>query len=258
MAKQFTFSLVITLMISFQSFAQKNYTASSGESIFSYGMVDADSTDIKPVVRWSPVFNFQQRIHFDFSKNVGIYTGVGLRNVGLISKVTYTNVLSVTKDVVIKERSYSLGLPVALKIGDLENRSYFAIGGEAELMFAYKRKIIDNGTKLRFNKWFDDNVNLFNPSVFAEYHFHKGQYIRFKYYLLDFLNYKGITLIDGTNLPDYGPRSPLFYVSVGSENLHRDLGKKTPSPETPDNKSAYFRSKGKNRSNENFTVTVIK
>ena len=247
MQKQLFLFLLCVSIFSSPLLAQ-SYVATAGETIFSYGQVDAGSTDIKPVVRFSPVFNFQEQFHYNFSKNVGFYTGLGIRNVGLISKVNYditdNNGNPFNKDVTIKERSYSLGLPFALKLGDLENGVNFALGGEAEIMFWYKRKIFDGDTKKKTSVWFDNNVTVFNPSVFAEVKFKDGEYIRFKYYILDFLNYQGIELIDKTFLSEYGRNSPLFYISIGAVTLKK---KTEAEPETtPTTTSAFFKSTRKN------------
>jgi hypothetical protein len=115
-------------------------------------------------------------------------------------------------------------------------------------MFAYKRKIIDEGGKQKLNQWCSDNVNIFNPSAFAEMHFHGGAYFRFKYYLMDFLNYQGINLVDQnlnqSYVADYGPGSPLFYFSIGiitsTKTIEQDVTK-------PVDKSAYFKNKKKDR-----------
>ena len=222
--------------------AQKYYLASSGESIFSIGTVDAGDADIWPVLRFSPVFNFQEQVHFDFSRSFGIYTGLGIRNVGLISKVDYQYSDSpngtIQKTATIKERAYGMGLPLLFKIGDMDEGVYFSAGAEAEVMFAYKRKIMEDDTKNKTSRWFDDRVNIFNPSVLAEVHFPKGQYLRFKYYLMDFLNYKGITLIDGTNLPDYGEKSTLFYIAFGTIHLNKKYMKHDAVEST---QTAYFK-----------------
>ncbi len=244
MVKHFAIIGCFFLLCSSSAFSQGYYLASAGESIFSVGTVDAGDADIRPVLRWSPVFNFQEQLHFDFSHSFGIYTGLGIRNVGLISKVDYlfTDDVGGTlqKTVTIKERSYALGLPLLFKLGDMKEGVYFAAGAEAELMFAYKRKIIDENTKNKTSRWFDDNVNIFNPSVMAEVHFPNGQYLRFKYYLLDFLDYKGIKLIDGMELPEYGDSSPLFYIAFGT--IH--LNKKAKDVEVQESiQTAYFRSK---------------
>src|SRR5580765_8415755 len=121
--------LVFTAIIScFGASAQQSYLASAGETIFSMGIVGSDSSDLSPVVRFSPVFNLQEQFHHDFSDHVGIYTGLGVRNVGLISH--YTD--SIGNEEKIKERSYSLGVPLALKLGDLKEGTNLAFGAEAE------------------------------------------------------------------------------------------------------------------------------
>jgi len=246
--------LLACLIFTLPSFAQKSsYFAAGGEMIFSYGDVSTDTTDSKAVVRWSPVFNFNTQLHFNFSKSVGIYTGLGLRNVGLITHLTtnFNNAGTIVQEeVTVKERSYSLGLPLALKLGNMEQNTYLAVGAEAELMFAYKRKIIQGDGKQKLDGWFNDNVNIFNPSAFAEMHFHGGAYVRFKYYLDDFLNYQGINLVDEnlnqSYVADYGPDSPLFYVSIGiitsTKQLEQDVTK-------PTDKSAYFKQSKKERKN---------
>jgi hypothetical protein len=199
------------------------------------------------------VFNFLTQYHYNFSKHVGLYTGLGLRNVGLISHVTanFNNAGTIVQEeITVKERSYSLGLPLALKFGNMEQNTFLAVGAEAELMFAYKRKMIDGGGKQKLNAWFSDNVNIFNPSVFADMHFHSGVYFRFKYYLMDFLNYQGINLVDQnlnqSYVADYGPGSPLFYFSVGiitpTKQIEQDVTK-------PVDKSAYFKQSKKERKN---------
>lgn len=222
--------------------------------IFSLGQVETDSTDITPILRWSPFFSLEEQFHFDFSKLFGIYTGLGIRNVGLISHINATFVTDTfgntsTSEVTVKERSYSLGLPLAIKLGNLEDGTYFSIGAEAEIMFAWKRKIMDGNNKVKTDAWFDDHVNIFNPSIFTEVHFGKATYVRFKYYLLDFLNYQGITLTNQnyqqTYIADYGPVSPLFYISIGSINLKKTVDKST-QPAKTETKSAYFKLKQHN------------
>ena len=248
MKKQFTLAAIIFFLLIVRANAQHNYTASAGEMIFSYGDVSTDSSDLSPIVRWSPVFNFQQQFHFNFSSSVGIYTGLGIRNIGLISHISadFEDITGTIfkRDITVKERAYSLGLPLALKLGNLDNGASVAIGAEAELMFNWKRKVIDEDQKEKSTGWFDDHLNVFNPSGFVEVHFTKGQYIRFKYYFLDFLNYSGITLVDRDNnqsvVADYGSKSPLFYVSIGSMTLKRNMGG-TSAPKTT-KATTYFKS----------------
>ncbi|HUM46071.1 MAG TPA: hypothetical protein PLD84_04030 [Chitinophagales bacterium] len=200
------------------------YTASSGETIFSWGNVDAGADEVQNVVRFSPVFNYAQQVHFDFSNSVGFYTGLDIRNVGLI---THTDKGGF--EIKIKERSYGLGIPVVFKVGNMKKGVNLGIGGEAEFMFAWKRKIfVGDDTKTKDYEWFSDNVNIFNPSLLAEIKFYKGQYIRFKYYLDDFLKYNGgltIPLLPAPDntLPDYALSSQLMYISFGAVIARKEL-----------------------------------
>ncbi|MBX7142626.1 MAG: hypothetical protein K1X63_16240 [Chitinophagales bacterium] len=252
-------ALALCTTLSFSTRAQNGYWMSAGEMIFSYGSVDAPSAvDITPIVRWSPVFNFQGQYHYDFSKSVGIYTGLGIRNVGLISRIDFVDssdvgATPIQKEARVKERSYSLGLPLALKLGDVDNGTHFTIGAEAELMFVYKRKIFVDDGKFKTYEWFSDNVNIFNPSAFAEVNFKHGVYIRFKYYLMDFLNYEGIE-ISGMNIKDYGQKSPLFYVSIGSADLVGDWDDEFTSK--PQSTSAFFKTKKKDWKQMDATAQV--
>jgi len=252
--RHYTILFFLSLLSVSTAYSQKSYWASGGEIIFSYGTVHTDSTTLNPVLRWSPFFNAQAQFHHDFSETAGIYTGLGIRNVGLISHINYkAQSDSTLKTGIVKERSYSLGIPIAIKLGNME-KVYFAGGGEAELMFAYKRKVYDQGNKSEKNKtssWFNDNVKIFNPSVFAELHLHSGPYIRFKYYLLDFLNYQGVNMKDGTPIPDYGSKSPLFYFAIGSTDI---ISHTMSTTSTPKSTSAYFKTKKKSPVNDMATV----
>lgn len=192
-----------------QNTPKRNYILSASELIFSAGDVKDGAMKIDPVIRFSGFFHFQTQAHYDFSKFSGIYTGIGMRNVGFINKLN--------DSIKVKQRSYSLGIPLAIKLGDMDNRVWIAAGAEAELMFAYKQKVFFGGQKFKNYKWFSDKVNLFNPSVFAEIKFKKGAYIRAKYYLNDFLKKdKQDIRLFGVPYEFTPEESKLFYISVGS------------------------------------------
>jgi len=200
---------LFALSASAQEKNKKNYILSASELIFSSGEVTDGDMKIDPVVRFSGFFHFQTQAHYDFNKFAGVYTGIGMRNVGFINKLN--------DSVRIKQRSYSLGIPFAVKLGDKNERVWVAAGAEAELMFAYKQKVFYGGQKFKNHKWFSDKVNLFNPSVFAEVKFKRGGYIRAKYYLKDFLQ-KDKQDIRLFGVPyEFSPEeSKLFYLSIGS------------------------------------------
>ena len=121
----------------------------------------------------------------------------------------------------VKQRVYSIGVPVALKLGNMGKRSYVALGGELELFFHYKQKVFEGTTNRgekedKYSAWFSDRTPLINPSVFVEFNFGKGNYVRLRYYLTDFLvNGNQFVRVSGTNLPFTVERSNLFALSVG-------------------------------------------
>ena len=223
-----TILILVSLVCFNNAFAQEatsttnngTYWKSASEFIFSLGSVDAmgpdalnplvlKPIDVTPVLRFTGFFHLQQQLHYDFNKNIGLFTGLGIRNVGMINKLN--------DSIKVKQRVYSLGVPVAIKFGDLPDGFYVAVGGEAELFFHYKQKVFYDDEKFKKSEWFSDKVNLFNPSVFLDITSSKGGYIRFKYYLTDFL------VSDKQDIKTYGnsytyipEKSTLFYVSIGT------------------------------------------
>ncbi len=197
----------------------KPYLKGASEIIFSFGTVEAfgpasgetpdGKMDVNPIVRFTLFFHLQEQLHYDFNNRIGMFTGLGIRNVGLINDLN--------DSIKAKQRVYSLGLPLAIKIGNLPSGFYVAAGAEAELFFHYKQKVFYDDEKFKKSEWFSDKVNLFNPSVFLDVTSKRGGYIRFKYYLLDFL------VEDKQDIKIYGnpytyvpTKSTMFYISVGT------------------------------------------
>lgn len=210
--------ILMALLVFKTGFAQtksgmRPYWKSASEFIFSMGNVEASGAanqkiDVSPVLRFSGFFHFQEQFHKDFSNTFGLYTGIGVRNMGMINKLN--------DSITVKQRVYSLGIPLALKLGKLPGGFYIAAGAEAELFFNYKQKVMYDDEKFKKSEWFSDKVNLFNPSVFLDLNSGKGGYIRFKYYLNDFLvTDKQDVKLYGVKY-DYKPsQSQMFYVAIG-------------------------------------------
>ncbi len=217
-----SFLILLFLLASGTSFAQETiilekstndvYTASTSETIFSFGIVDAAPLNTGTILRFSPFFNFGQQLHVDFSENLGMYVGLGLRNVGMINDLN--------DSIRVKQRTYNVGIPVALKFGNMEGWQG-AIGAEAEFAVAYKQKVYVNGEKRKSSAWFDDRTNIFLPSVFVELKGKMGNYVRFKYYLTDYLTSNQKINVPGV---EYNPtQSQLFYISFGYVIKNRDF-----------------------------------
>ena len=204
----------------------KIYSTSGGELIFSFADVENSGGSISANPRFTGFFHIGEFWHFEFTNNFGLMAGFALRNIGMITKddgiltQEHVGLFDENDDVKIKRRSYSFGVPLALKLGNFNRRAFVFAGAEAELMFHYKEKLFLNGKKEdKFNEWFSDRTNLINPSVFGGIQFPGGVNLKFKYYLLDFLNPDYTQTINGDRVRLYdGLTSNIFYISL-SVNL---------------------------------------
>jgi hypothetical protein len=204
----------------------KFYSATGGELIFALGDQQADSLLFENKWRFSLFPHLQQQYHYNFSKAFGFYTGFSLINVGFRHNIQLPDSSSFE----LRQRSLSFGIPAALKIGGMENGNFMAIGCSAELMFRYKYKIYYNGEKDKHADWFSDKVNLFNPSVFIDFRNKTGGYIRFKYYLSNFLSTTSSSYLlpaTTTGVTFTPSQSPLFYISIGSTFMQKKARKLT-------------------------------
>ncbi|MDP1727951.1 MAG: hypothetical protein Q8M15_14295 [Bacteroidota bacterium] len=155
------------------------YTTKSGEFIFSFANYKVKNAQVNTPLRFTCFFHASTLLHIDFNNHVGIYTGLGIRNVGFISE----NV-----DTLIKRRNYYVGIPLAIKLGNLGRDSYLYAGLEGELGLNYKEKMFINEAKInKFNAWFSDRTPLFMPSAFVGLNLKSGFNLKFKYYFYNFL-----------------------------------------------------------------------
>jgi hypothetical protein len=161
-------------------------TAGGDGGIFSLAAVKMNGNTVNPVLRWSPVFNLGVNYHWDASKNIGLFTGWNVRNIGLITDDNK----AVSKDR-YKRRLYTFGVPLALKLGDLEKEHFFYAGGEVSLAVHYKEKRLVNGDKdkkQKFNEWFSDRTPRIMTAAFAGFHFKEHFNIKAQYYFTNFFN----------------------------------------------------------------------
>lgn len=230
MNKSISATLIALLLIAFISTttnAQVNfYRTNGGEVIFSGANVTFNNQDVNTNVRFTTFFHSQHMLNLDLTSFLGVYTGFGFRNVGLITEDLYQNVgflgveathTDYNKNTKIKRRSYSVGFPIALKIGNLKDQVFIYGGAEYEWMFHYKQKLFIDGQKYKYNEWFSNRVNRWIPSVFAGIQFPKGFNLKVKYYMDDFLN-PGFTGVDFGEDVDYSTfqSSGIWYISIAT------------------------------------------
>lgn len=201
---------VFTSLITFGQDKKKVYTTSSGEMIFSFASIAANGNEESSVLRFSPVVNIQNWVNFDKADNFGLFTGLSVRNVGVIFDVPGQ------PNTRVKARTYNVGVPVGVKLGNLDGLFFFA-GYELELPLNYKEKIFVNEEKQeKRNIWFSNRVPTINHSLMAGVQMPYGATLKFKYYLTNFYN-KNYTENDGQGniiKPYENLDVNVFYVSL--------------------------------------------
>ncbi|HEX5172300.1 MAG TPA: hypothetical protein VFW11_24155 [Cyclobacteriaceae bacterium] len=187
---------------------KKIYTTTSGELIFSFASVDNAGGEDGSIMRFSPFFNLQNWVNIDRSDRFGIFTGLSVRNIGFIYDVDET-----TRK---KYRTYSLGIPIGVKIGNLSDKFLF-FGYELEIPLNYKEKtFIDEDKEDKDNIWFTSRVPAINHSLMVGVQLPHGATLKFKYYLTNFFNedYKASDGQGGTYKPYEGVNVNVFYFSL--------------------------------------------
>jgi len=221
--------LIAFLFTAYQfSSAQGIYNTTSGEIIFGWSTAEYtapsdgsrlingnDAGKINDAVRFTIWFHFSSHWHYDFSHRLGIYTGIGNRNIGFITKEMSTSVDNNTNlpyMVKWKRRSYALGIPLALKVGNMDKGFYAFGGAQIEWLYHYKEKeFLDTG-KRKYTEWFSERTNMFLPSVFIGVTFPHGLSLKFTYALDDFMNK---SYVDASwNKPYQNLNSRIMYISI--------------------------------------------
>jgi hypothetical protein len=164
----------------------KVYSTSEISFLFSWADATNNGQELSGPVRFAPFFNFQNSVNKDISEKIGLYIGTSINNIGFIYDVD-----DATKK---KVRTYNLGIPVGLKIGDLDGTHIIA-GYAIEFPLNYKEKTFINEEKTKFNTWFSDRTKI-QQALTVGIQFPQGANIKFKYYFTDFYD-KSYTASDG-------------------------------------------------------------
>lgn len=159
--------------------------------------------------RFTGFFNAGFNLNYNFSNSVGFFTGLGIKNIGFIEK--YNN-----PDSTVKRRVYALGIPLALKFGNMMKGNYFMIGGGVDFPFNYKEKgFVKRSDKTKFNEWFSQRTPPVMPYVFAGFRIRPGIALKLQYYPGNFLNPDYETTENGITVKPYdGYKVNLMYASL--------------------------------------------
>lgn len=204
--------LIFSLLFIFLAgniFSQKFYRTSGGELILSRTVNNNPVSNVDNRIRVSAFLHYNVNYHYNISGKFGIYTGISVSNIGFIYK---------NQDTTYKRRAYTVGVPIALKLGNLYNDNFLFAGGELEVPFHYKQKKITGREKNKYASFFDERVNILIPSLFAGIQFSEGLCFKFRLHLKDFLNkdFQGNDFGERVNYSNFN--SQLFLISV-SYNL---------------------------------------
>jgi len=231
--------------------AQKSYSVTVTEFIFSLSEVEftdafyseypqAELT--KSNVRFTAFLHLCQEWHLDFTNNIGIFTGLGLRNVGLITDEVLPDqqIGNLMINYKIIRRLYTLGVPLSLKLGSFKDHLFIYMGGELELALHFKEKYWTNthsrkGDKSIYSSWIGEQTPLFLPSVFGGIQLPGGINIRAKYYLNDFLDHSYVAVRNSTdfNVSDLTryETTQVFYIALFWQFNTAYVSKKNWDPE---------------------------
>lgn len=189
---------------------KKAYTTWGGDGpLLSFGDIKYAGEHVHNIPRFTFFFNAGHNFNYDFNNHFGIFTGLNLKNIGLITKDNNDSVK-------LKRRVYTLGVPVGFKIGDLKRGTFFFFaGGSYDLAFNYKEKKFVNGDKVdKFNEWFSDRTPLLMPSLFAGLRFRPGIGLKFQYYPNNFFNKDFKETVKGvTTQPYKDVESKMFFAT---------------------------------------------
>lgn len=202
--------------------ARPYWSTGSDAFIFSSAYVrDGLGNDGLSTLRFSYILNMGVHYNYDFSRSAGIFTGIGIKNIGFIDKVD---------DSTIKRRVYTIGVPLGIKIGNMPARSYVFFGGGIDVPFNYREKgFRKRGDKEKFNEWFSDRTPRVMPYFFAGFTLLPSlMSVKAQYYPGNFMNEDFVEDREGPGkgLKVYnGYKANLFYISLGLDIKYRNRKK---------------------------------
>jgi hypothetical protein len=178
---------------------QSMYSTQGGELILSFADITLQGHNINDRPRFSFFLHLGKHWHQDITSHLGFFSGANIRNIGFIEDHGTH---------VIKRRAYSLGVPLAVKLGNLNEHFYLYGGGEYEFFFHYKQKRLEGKEKIKFSGWFNERTSRFVPSVYAGLQFPRGINLKFRYYLENFMNtsFRGVDFGHEVDYADFNAR----------------------------------------------------
>jgi hypothetical protein len=179
--------------------------------IFSTALIDIGGKQSLGTLRFSAFFHIGGTYNYNFNKSVGIYTGLDIKNIGFIEKYE-------TLNATLKQRVYTLGVPVGIRLGNMKTRDYFFMGGGLDVAVHYKYKFWSSTqSKIKITEWFSDNTELLLPYLFAGISV-KGTTIKIQYYPTNLISPNSLyAKLYDPKLASPTPKANLLLFSVGKD-----------------------------------------
>ena len=146
--------------------------------------------------RFTAFLHIGATAHINFNSHVGLFSGLGIKNIGFIEKFD-------NSDSTVKRRVYTIGLPLGLKVGNMFG-NYAMIGGGVDFPFHFKEKgFVKRSNKVKEGEWFGQQTAAVMPYVFVGAHFKPGINVKLQYYPTNFLNQDYQKTVNGVTTQPY-------------------------------------------------------
>ncbi len=175
-------------------------------------------------LRFSFIANIGFHFNYDFDEHFGMFTGLGIKNIGFTEKIS---------DSTVKRRVYTIGVPIGFKIGNLAGRRYFLMGGGVDVTFNYKEKAKKGSDKHKMSEFFSDQTASVMPYLFAGFSIKPGVTFKAQFYPGNFFNtdYETENAAGTTYRPYRGYDARLLFLSLGLDIHYRKSEKPTNTPQ---------------------------
>ena len=175
-------------------------------------------------LRFSFIANIGFHFNYDFDEHFGLFTGLGIKNIGFTEKVG---------DATIKRRVYTIGAPIGFKIGNIARRNFLLIGGGIDVPFNYREKVKRGSDKQKSSEFFSDKTASVMPYLFTGFSMKPGLTFKLQFYPGNFFNvdYEETTASGAIIRPYRGYDARLLLLSIGLDIHYRKSEKPTNTPQ---------------------------
>lgn len=150
-------------------------------AILSFADAQKGGASISSPPRFTWFFNWGATFNLNITRHLGVYTGVDVKNMGFIENVN---------GITTKRRTYNVGVPVGIKIGNMALKQPYAfLGGGIDIPVNYKEKAFSvRNQKTKFNEYFSERTPQIMPYAFVGVAVNRGVTLKLQYYPENFLN----------------------------------------------------------------------